>query len=261
MSEDEPLPAGVVVGRGTYGHNANTFRIFIHGARIEVGSFCSIGPEVRILAGSEHITDRASSYPLNALVFNPGTDNSEDAFDKGTTVVGGDAWIGLGAIILSGVLVGEGAVIGAGAVVSKHVPPYAVVAGNPAAIIGYRFDAQTRRRLQAVQWWEWDEEDIRALHTEFMGDIDTFLAEAERRHESRQLSRLARRIESSSPDMLTPPRMPSATAGDADPDFAKVQGLERQIAAMRGTTAWRWATRYWRLKSRLGLLQRRRAQQ
>ena len=53
-------------------------------------------------------------------------------------IIGNDVWIGEKAIILKSVRVGDGAVIGAGAVVTKDVPPYSVVAGNPARIIAHR---------------------------------------------------------------------------------------------------------------------------
>jgi acetyltransferase-like isoleucine patch superfamily enzyme len=53
--------------------------------------------------------------------------------------VGDDVWIGYGAILLSGIDVGEGAIIASGAVVTKDVPSYAIVGGNPAKVIGRRF--------------------------------------------------------------------------------------------------------------------------
>jgi acetyltransferase-like isoleucine patch superfamily enzyme len=56
----------------------------------------------------------------------------------GDVMIGSRAWIGYRAIILPGVTIGEGAVVAAGAVVSRDVPPYTVVAGNPARAIGDR---------------------------------------------------------------------------------------------------------------------------
>jgi serine acetyltransferase len=50
--------------------------------------------------------------------------------------------------------VGDGAVIAAGAVVNKEVPPYAVVVGNPARVVRFRFSAPTIARLLASRWWE-----------------------------------------------------------------------------------------------------------
>jgi len=174
----ELLPPGVTVGRHSYGFGPATFRIFMHGARIEVGSFCSFGPEVRLLAGSEHITSRVSTFPFNALIFAPEAGNEREAIDRGVTRVGHDVWLGLGSMVLSGVQVGHGAVIGAGTVVSRAVPPYSVVVGNPARLIRYRFPEATRRQLLELRWWDWPDETIRELNPLFMGDTETFLRRA-----------------------------------------------------------------------------------
>lgn len=261
------LPSWVSIGRHTYGHDDTTFQSFLAGARIEVGAFCSIAPEVRILAGGEHVTTRAANFPLNALLFNPAGGNAEDAVDKGTTVIGNDVWIGLGATILSGVIVGDGAVIGAGAVISKSVPCYAVVVGNPAHVVRYRFNAEIRRRLLALCWWAWDDEEIRNLKPWFMADVETFLAEAERSREPHPESDLIRRLREVPSARLTPQ---GPTAGMQDPDNApapptsgepRVAELERRIDGMRATAAWRWATRYWRLRAGLRRLRSRRSDQ
>jgi acetyltransferase-like isoleucine patch superfamily enzyme len=149
-------------------------------ARTIVGAFCSISPESRILGGGEHSIDRASTFPFNARMFDPGGRNVPDSDDTGPTVIGNDVYIGVGAIVLSGVTIGDGAVVGAGAIVTSSVPAYAIVAGNPARVIRYRFDSETRARLLALEWWKWDDETIRAAQAWFMSDIQTFLDEAER---------------------------------------------------------------------------------
>jgi maltose O-acetyltransferase len=87
---------------------------------ITIGSDVSIGPEVAILT----------------LGHDP---RSPEFADRGGPVTIGDhAWIGFRAIVLPGVSIGEGAVVGAGAVVSRDVPPFTIVAGNPARPIGRR---------------------------------------------------------------------------------------------------------------------------
>lgn len=174
------LPPGVTVGRHTYGHDADTFPMFTAGARVEIGAFCSIGPEVRVLGGGEHVTTRASSFPLNARLFDPKMRTGPDALDKGPTRVGSDVWIGLGATILAGVVIGDGAVIGARSLVSRPVPAFAVVAGNPARLLRYRFEPEIRARLLALRWWDWSDQEIRDRERWFMSDVETFLAEMER---------------------------------------------------------------------------------
>ncbi|MCI5188989.1 MAG: antibiotic acetyltransferase, partial [Candidatus Electrothrix sp. AS4_5] len=93
---------------------------------------------------------------------------------KGDIRVGHDVWIGTGVIILSGVVIGNGAVIGAGSVVVKDVPPYAIVGGNPAKIIRYRFSPEQIEALQHIAWWDWSEEKIRH-HLELIRDVELFI--------------------------------------------------------------------------------------
>jgi acetyltransferase-like isoleucine patch superfamily enzyme len=209
---DRPaVPAGVDIGRHTFGYGSETFHVYRPGARIEVGGFCSIHREARVLAGSEHVMTRASTFPFKARMFAPEEGNLEEAIDKGTTVIGNDVWIGIGAIVLSGVMVGDGAVIGAGAVVGKAVPPYAVIAGNPASILRYRFEADIRRRLLALRWWDWDESELWAAKRWLTSEVTPFLEEMERVHEPRPESDLAQRLRELPPELMTP-RRPSAEA-------------------------------------------------
>lgn len=69
-------------------------------------------------------------------------------------------WIGYDSLIKNGVSVGDGAIIAARSVVAKDVPPYAIVAGNPAKIVKMRFDDVTIDRLLQIAWWDWDIEKI-----------------------------------------------------------------------------------------------------
>lgn len=89
-------------------------------------------------------------------------------FDK--VIIGNDVWIGMNVCILPGVKIGDGAVIGAGSVVTKDVPDYAIVAGNPARIIKFRFCENTVKILKQSKWWNWDrsiiEENIELFRSE-----------------------------------------------------------------------------------------------
>jgi len=86
----------------------------------------------------------------------------EGAFDptsfpsKGDLVVENDVWLGHDALLMPGVRVGNGAIVATRAVVTKDVPPYAIVAGNPARVVRRRYDEATVARLLAVAWWHWD---------------------------------------------------------------------------------------------------------
>jgi virginiamycin A acetyltransferase len=128
--------------------------------RLVIGRFCQIADGVRFLtASANHRLDGFSTFPF--AVFDEGffegrpslPANRPELFPD--TVVGNDVWIGNGARILPGARLGDGVIVGAGAVVGGAVPPYAVVAGNPARVLRMRFDAATVARLQAIAWWDW----------------------------------------------------------------------------------------------------------
>lgn len=166
----------IVLGRHCHGALRESFLMFGPDERVEVGSFCSIGPEVRLFGGGEHKVG-VSSFPLRKLVFDPDGPNVEHV-SKGPTRIGNDVSIGIRAMVLSGVTVGDGAIVGAGAVVARDVPPYAVVAGNPAQVIRMRFDERTVERLLAVRWWEWTDELI-GERIDLFADVERLLTVAE----------------------------------------------------------------------------------
>jgi hypothetical protein len=85
------------------------------------------------------------------------------------TIIGHDVWIGTGATFLPGARLGSGVIVGAGAVVRGDVPPYAIVAGNPARVLRYRFDAQIVERILAVAWWTWPIDHILAHEAAICG--------------------------------------------------------------------------------------------
>lgn len=94
---------------------------------------------------------------------------------KGQILIENDVWIGHGATILGGVTIHNGAVVGAGAVVTKDVPPYAIVAGNPAKIVKYRFGESEVRALLDIAWWNWEPDTIKRRYREMMMQIPDFI--------------------------------------------------------------------------------------
>jgi serine acetyltransferase len=95
---------------------------------------------------------------------------------KGDIIVENDVWIGAKSTIMSGVKISNGAIVAANSVVTKDVPPYSVVAGNPAKIVKYRFTEEQIHELLKISWWDWDEEKIKNEALNMWSDnIDNFI--------------------------------------------------------------------------------------
>jgi len=141
--------------------------------RLIIGRFCAIAAGVRFLMpGANHAELGPSTYPFG--IFGPPWDTTMDlvmsAPSRGDTVVGHDVWLGYSALVLPGVTIGHGAVVAAGSVVARDVPPYAIVAGNPARVVRSRFAEEDVERLLRAAWWDWPMELItRHLRTIMAG--------------------------------------------------------------------------------------------
>jgi virginiamycin A acetyltransferase len=134
------------------------------GDKLVIGKFCSIARGVRfIMNGANHSTANASNYLFPFFGHgweHIGAEHQASAYSRGDTIIGNDVWFGYEAMVMPGVKIGNGAVIGTRAVVTKDVPPYAIVAGNPARVVRMRFDDTTIAKLQAAQWWNWNPDRI-----------------------------------------------------------------------------------------------------
>jgi len=129
--------------------------------KLVIGKFCAIAAETRFIMTGDHKLDAISTYPFP--IFQQGWEKAFDVYDlpvKGDIIVGNDVWFGYDSLIMNGVTIGHGAIIAARSVVVKDVPPYAIVAGNPAKVVKMRFDDQTIDRLLKISWWDWDIEKI-----------------------------------------------------------------------------------------------------
>jgi acetyltransferase-like isoleucine patch superfamily enzyme len=147
-------------------------------AKLRVGRFTSIGQSVVVVLGN-HRTDTVTTYPFKSLrrFWHTAATAPDDHTSKGDVEIGSDVWIGQGVTILSGVRVGDGAVLAAQSVVTKDVPPYAIVAGNPARVVRYRFDEATVEKLLAIRWWDWPVNKIdEAIPLLTSPDLTQFLA-------------------------------------------------------------------------------------
>lgn len=147
-------------GDGTYGkpkvHDWN------EGTKLHVGAYTSIAGDVDIYLGGRHRTDWITSYPF-PLQMKELSHIRDATGSNGDVIIGNDCWICSKAMILSGLTIGDGAIVAAGAVVTKDVPAYAVVGGNPARLIRWRFEEPIRQMLQESAWWDWPAEEIKAI--------------------------------------------------------------------------------------------------
>ncbi|MBN1075000.1 antibiotic acetyltransferase [Clostridium botulinum] len=132
------------------------------GTKVIIGKFCSIAGEVDIFLGGNHRNDWITTYPFNVLCGSYNYIKGHPS-TKGNVIIGNDVWIGRRTTILSGVNIGNGVSIGANSVIAKDIPNYAIVAGNPAKIIRYKFDTETINKLLEISWWDWELEDLRRI--------------------------------------------------------------------------------------------------
>ena len=130
---------------------------------ISVGRYCSIAKTVRSVP---------INHPYSALTTHPmlyekkfGVVDEDITWDD-VLVIEDDVWIGHYAVILPNCkYIGRGSIIGAGAIVTKDVPPYSIVAGNPARLIRKRFEPDVEAAVEKSRWWEMSAEELRdAMH-------------------------------------------------------------------------------------------------
>ena len=145
------------------------------GSKLEycrIGRYCSIGQNVHVVRGRHPSRDWVSTAPcFFSLRKQSGfTYTDEQRFEEFRWLdaektycveIGSDVWIGSHSLIMEGVHIGNGAIIAAGAVVVKDVPDFAIVGGNPAKLIRYRFPEEEIAYLKELRWWEKDPEQIR----------------------------------------------------------------------------------------------------
>jgi len=152
LRKDRPWTERFAVGRGTYGEPS--IRHWGEPATLKVGSFCSIADGVTIFLGGNHRIDWITTYPFSVFRESAKAISGHPA-TRGDVIIGHDVWIGAGATILSGVRIGNGAVVGACSVVTRDVPAYGIVAGNPAKLVRIRFTDSEIACLEELAWWNW----------------------------------------------------------------------------------------------------------
>lgn len=161
------INGNIIIGRYTsiWGPDAS---IIAKVNKIIIGNFSSIARNTSIQEVM-HRSDCATTYHIFQNFFKE--KRNDEFVSKGDIVIGNDVWIGANAIVLSGVTVGDGSIVAAGAVVTKDVPPYSIVAGNPAKVVKYRFSEEIVAALGQVKWWDWPDEKLKRNRSFFEGKL------------------------------------------------------------------------------------------
>ena len=195
--EEQNLAANIITGRHNFydaaaGTDFGSDNVLYNRPghnRLIIGSFCSFARNVRFIMGAaNHPMNTFSTFifpELDANLISKLGMSKADMPVKRDTVIGNDVWIGRHAVIMPGVHVGDGAIIGAYALVTKDVPAYAIVGGNPAKIIRSRFNQDTIDWLEDFQWWQYGDDLLTQL-VPLLTSVDTTSAR-------QQLEQLVRR--------------------------------------------------------------------
>lgn len=172
-----PVTKGIPRGAHTYGPEP-----IIQGdaallAGSSIGKFCSIADNLQLIAKGAHMIDWVTTYPFQALW---GLDVPLHALPPHSPIhIGNDVWIASNVKIKQGVTIGDGAILATECFVTKDVPPYALVGGNPAKIIRYRFTEEQIQALLEIKWWDWEDSKIRELVPLLVSNnIDEFIQQA-----------------------------------------------------------------------------------
>ena len=148
---------------------------------INIGNYTCIAWNITFEVGlnGDHNRHNVGLYGLTHLGWTP-PQNFFPARGTCKIEIGSDVWIGRGSILKSTnpdkpLVIGDGAVIASDSVVVKNVPPYAIVGGNPAKIIKYRFPEKIIESLLKIQWWNWDIDKIYD-NFKYFNDIEKFVS-------------------------------------------------------------------------------------
>lgn len=153
--------------------------LFSYLADTTTGNYCTFGSRVSIGAFS-HPTDALSVHEIGFR--NTTAPYSETVLESDSeqylrarslrTQIGNDVWVGDNSVVIKGVQIGNGAIVAAGSVVTKDVPAYSIVAGNPAKVIRKRFAEELIERIQATEWWNFNMQELQGVPFE---DIEASL--------------------------------------------------------------------------------------
>lgn len=138
----------------------------------QIGRYCSLAGNLHFLIGRDKNYFNVTTSAAKVFQLTEGEENWKH--HKGSIILQNDVWVGSNSSFVSGVIVHNGAIVAAHSHVVKDVPPYAIVGGNPARVIGWRFDKEIIDKLQTIQWWYWSQEKLEQNAKYFNDDIVEF---------------------------------------------------------------------------------------
>lgn len=151
-----------------------------------VGSYCSVGSNVKFYLGGNHRHDWVSTYPFQVKNIHNNTfkslPNKIEGYphSNGDIKIGNDVWFGDNVTVMSGIKIGDGAVIGTNSTVVKDVKPYSITGGHPAKHIKYRFSEDIIEKLLEIKWWDLEEDKLDTLLPYMMSNnLDLFFKKYE----------------------------------------------------------------------------------
>jgi len=142
--------------------------------KIIIGKNCSIAKNITFCM-SNHLINRFSTSPAKKSIF-PHKSGNVSSYSKGDIIIKNDVWIGANSLLLDGITINNGAVVAAGSVVTKDIPCYAIVGGNPAKIIKYRFSKEIIEKIEKIKFWDMSIKDIEKFNI-WSEDIESLIKE------------------------------------------------------------------------------------
>jgi virginiamycin A acetyltransferase len=152
---------GQYFGLGCYSYVADTIigRYCVFGSRVSIGPFNH--PIDWLSVHDFQYRNTLDVFGENIYEEKNNGNRTKELDNK--TIIGSDVWIADNVTIKRGVTVASGSIIGMSAVVLKDVPPYAIVAGNPAKIIRFRFEKEIIDELLKLEWWRHDMKELNGI--------------------------------------------------------------------------------------------------
>lgn len=176
-------------GKHTYGPEPKIMGVREIANGSKIGKYCSIADNLQFICKGQHMPNWVTTYPFNEIwgidiplyEVNGIKGKVGDPIISSPITIGNDVWVTSNVKIKQGVTIGDGAVLATECFVTKDVPPYAIVGGNPAKIIKYRFSEPQIKELLEIKWWNWEDEEVRKAAPLLASEnIDKFISYAKK---------------------------------------------------------------------------------